>query len=520
MRWAVARFAVSDDGRALAEAIREGKAIAVSDGSYKEGFGTAAYVLEGETSENRIVAVLVVPGILEVQSSFRSELAGLYGVVLMVQLLCEHYGITDGAIEVGCDCEGALWKVFLEGARFEANIKQADYDLHSATRKMLKSSPIKWEFRHVEGHQDDGIEVLDRWAMLNVEMDSLAKVLWNDEVDQPREYNEMVANEYWPVFIGGSKISSQLDVAIREHILGTAQCERWVRKGRLTQESIQQVNWKACEIAMKQLSIGRRHWIAKHVSGHAGVGVKMVQWRMRGTAECPRCGQEEDCRHVWTCHSPDARWIRMQHFAKLDTWMENQETQPDLRREMINGLQAWSVGMGRTTHVRTPLHIRHLLEEQDTIGWTNMVEGCMAMGWTEAQELYLRMIGSKRSGLRWMVAIISKLWDIAWDLWEQRNGFLHDSAYREILHGMANVDAEIRYQFQQGSKNLPRRTQYLFEGDVEELLQTSIRSRQQWLVNVLAARRMANERQAQHDQEMAASRQLMRAWLNGTVGGT
>ncbi len=26
-----------------------------------------------------------------------------------------------------------------------------------------------------------------------------------------------------------------------------------------------------------------------------------------------------------------------------------------------------------------------------------------------------------------MVALIKKLWDIAWDMWEHRNGVLHDS---------------------------------------------------------------------------------------------
>jgi hypothetical protein len=245
----------------------------------------------------------------------------------------------------------------------------------------------------------------------------------------------------------------------------------------------------------------------------------MVQWQMRDSAACPRCGQEEDSRHVWTCHAPDARWIRLQHIFKLDTWLEQQDTHPDLRRELVNGLQAWSVGTLRWTFYRTPLHISQVLLQQDEIGWTNLLEGCMARGWTEAQELYYRMIGSRRSGLRWTVAIIKKLWDVAWDLWEQRNGFLHDRENQETLHNMVNIDAEIRFQFRQGHRNLPRRVRYLFEGDVEDLLNTSIHSRQQWLASITAARAMANERQAQQDRGMAASRQLMRAWLEGNHTG-
>jgi hypothetical protein len=132
IRWAVERFAVADGGTMLADAIRQGQAVAVSDGSYKDEFGTAAYVLEGENSDNRLVVVLVSPGRPEDQQSARSELAGLYGVVVMVNLVCEHFDITDGAVEVGCDSQSSLRHAFGQGVSFEAEIKDADYDLRSA----------------------------------------------------------------------------------------------------------------------------------------------------------------------------------------------------------------------------------------------------------------------------------------------------------------------------------------------------------------------------------------------------
>jgi hypothetical protein len=520
MRWAVSSFAVADGGAVIAEAIRQGIAVAVCDGSFKDAFGTAAYVLEGATMAKRMVVVLVTPGEPSDQSPYRSELSGLYGVVTMVHIICAQFKITSGAIEVGCDCESALRHVFGTGSRYEADIADPDYDLRSATRKMLANSPITWKWRHVAGHQDDdGIEDLDRWATLNIEMDNLAKVYWNDMCEEPA-VSFPVQDEYWPVRIQGLKISSRLDERLREHILGQAQCDRWERNGRLTRDSIARVNWKACEQAMRSLSIGRRHWIAKHVSGHAGVGVKMVQWKMRESAACPRCGEEEDSKHVWTCHSLDARWMRIQHILKLEAWLEEHETQPELRRELINGLKAWSVGTVRRTFHQTPDHIRQVLAYQDAIGWTNLFEGCFDNGWMEAQALYYRAIGSQRSGLRWTVAVIKKLWDVAWDLWEQRNGFLHRAEYEDTLHDTENLDAEIRFQLRRGNNNLPRRTQYLFDIEATDLLQTSVRHRQQWLHSVYAAREMAEERQSREERSMAASRQIMRNWLAGhTAGG-
>ena len=104
-----------------------------------------------------------------------------------------------------------------------------------------------------------------------------------------------------------------------------------------------------------------------------------------------------------------------------------------------------------------------------------------------AQSTYYRMISSQRSGLHWTVAIITKLWDVTWDLWEQRNGFLHTHANQEILHNMAVIDAEIQFQFHQGAAQLPRRAHYLFEGNVDTLLCTSIHHWKKWLASVTAA---------------------------------
>jgi hypothetical protein len=64
-RWAVSRFDATDNGTRIAQAIRDGKAIALSDSSssfFKDGFGTSALIIEAEDPEDNIIAVNVVPG--------------------------------------------------------------------------------------------------------------------------------------------------------------------------------------------------------------------------------------------------------------------------------------------------------------------------------------------------------------------------------------------------------------------------------------------------------------------------
>jgi hypothetical protein len=62
------------------------------------------------------------------------------------------------------------------------------FDLIAANRAMLQLSPVKWIPRKVFGHQDNDLTAfLDRWAILNIEMDDRAKLHWGDGVHKPRD---------------------------------------------------------------------------------------------------------------------------------------------------------------------------------------------------------------------------------------------------------------------------------------------------------------------------------------------
>jgi hypothetical protein len=50
---AVTHVLVTDDGSAIAAAIREGRCVSVSDGSFKDQYGTSAWAIEAESSVDR-----------------------------------------------------------------------------------------------------------------------------------------------------------------------------------------------------------------------------------------------------------------------------------------------------------------------------------------------------------------------------------------------------------------------------------------------------------------------------------
>jgi hypothetical protein len=143
-------------------------------------------------------------------------------------------------------------------------------------------------------------------------------------------------------------------------------------------------------------------------------------------------------------------------------------------------------------------------------------EGCVAHKWEHIQDAHYTWCRSHKSGRRWTTALIQKLWDVAWDLWEHRIGIDHAKENAEILHGMATVDASIRAEFSRGPNGLPPHLHQLFSESVNGILAASNTYRQRWLQRVTPARARAVRRQDDH---YSTERHTMYAWLfdgNGT----
>jgi hypothetical protein len=134
-----------------------GTACALSDGSFKDQFGMVAIVIEVSDSQDNIIAVNVIPGLPETQSPFHSELASLFGQVILVNAICKAHHITNGAIVSRCDGKMALDRISQFDEQVDTNAQQ--FDLISAICTALRQSPIAWTFRHVKGHQDEDLDV-------------------------------------------------------------------------------------------------------------------------------------------------------------------------------------------------------------------------------------------------------------------------------------------------------------------------------------------------------------------------
>lgn len=80
----------------------------MSDGSYKDTYGTAAWVITSPITSHSLSGQVIVPGSMDTHSSYRSELAGIYSSILISVKLCKFFDIQGGQITLACDSHSAL----------------------------------------------------------------------------------------------------------------------------------------------------------------------------------------------------------------------------------------------------------------------------------------------------------------------------------------------------------------------------------------------------------------------------
>ena len=163
----------------------------------------------------------------------------------------------------------------------------------------------------------------------------------------------------------------------------------------------------------------------------------------------------------------------------------------DEKTEDSSGYQSSShQALGGQTFFDLPTAIRN----QNEVGWQAFIEGCPTKGWQESQQQYYEFLRSRKTGLRWLSALIRKLWQVAWDMWEHRNGILHDKE-----KGQAALEREdkIREEFEEGWDELDRDAKLMFRPGLQRVLQFKAGPQKAWIARVETARKRAAVRQGE-----------------------
>jgi len=294
------------NGKGIATALSLGPLHAVSDGSFKDELGSAAWKITMAKSLTWIKGCTTIPGQPFEQCTYRSELGGIYSTVLLLNALCEYYQLTSGTVIFGCDGLGPLQCCFQQWK--EPAPETPHYDFIKAICHEVKQSPLEWKWQHIYGHQDttaDGC-VLDQWALLNIEMDTAAKD-WLLAL-QTKGHTPTLAHipgEGWNIWSSGHKFTSMSREAFNNEIQKRYSQAYWCQENKLG-KAFDYIDWKICGDHRRTLSITHRIWMTKWVTGWLPIGKNMCRWKVWTSDKCPECGLPEiSTNHILLCTAPD-----------------------------------------------------------------------------------------------------------------------------------------------------------------------------------------------------------------------
>jgi hypothetical protein len=336
---------------------------------------------------------------------------------------------------------------------------------------------------------------LDRWAQLNVLVDAMAKDEATRVINTGRRQGDTIllpysySAVYWTDKEGNNMpISSHLSDTLMNLIQKKILITYWEKKKNIGEITSRTVDWTLLEKSAK--SYTRWKWLSKYVTGMCGVSFMLKLWQYQQHDSCPRCGRDkEKAEHILRCKETTASDLWTEEVNKLQGWMQDNDGEPYMTDMICSSLRAWRTGSRLPYPTEEiPQIVMEAMIDQDSIGWYNFTNGFIARKWRYIQEAHFKDIRSIRSPDLWMTKMQRKIWEIAWKMWRHRNDFLHNDGTTIHFQESAAINRAIRMEHNATGEGLPDMYQYLFRGEVENIIQQPIHAKQDWLRSVWAAR--------------------------------
>jgi hypothetical protein len=178
LKWALETITLKGTLNQWVDLFTNHDVIAVADGSFQHSMGTSAFIMTTLNPACPVSAIRVnrVPGLDHSQAAYRSEVAGILGILILCKLLTTLDPRIKGHLVIGCDNQEAGRRAIT----FQQPPRPTDkhFDLLFLSYTIHKRLATSWSFQYhyVEGHQRKKYgSNRNQWGILNDQMDSLAK---------------------------------------------------------------------------------------------------------------------------------------------------------------------------------------------------------------------------------------------------------------------------------------------------------------------------------------------------------
>ena len=337
LRWILQHNIIpGDQGKALAKQLRKSAVLCIADGSYKDHYGTAAFILDANEDANSWVGVVPCYGDPSFHDAYRSELTGLLAIVTVLLAICNKHDIQDGIVHIGCDNDTALARCLDD--EWKCKCPDENWDIIQGTRHIISKLPLSLFPVMVTGHLDKNrsYEDLNRKEQLNVDCDTLAKLWWKQTHIDPQIFNGRLPGECTEIHIQGVAIKQHLDESIFSHCSRPAILQTWQRRRNMSTQAQISIDWNLVHTAMKRIPHARKLFIVKHISNRSATGIQMQRRKVRNIDNCPRCQlPHENNDHIIQCQQAGAQEQWTESLHTMDLHLSRLQAPPNLSNALM-----------------------------------------------------------------------------------------------------------------------------------------------------------------------------------------
>lgn len=372
-----------------------------------------------------------------------------------------------------------------------------DYDVWDMTRITLHETGCNISWKWVKGHQDNdtAYEDLPFEAQLNVQVNELAETA-HKKLSIPPTYSTL--DTPLTVYINKEVAShSNLRWSIQNVAHSDDLLQYMAQKYDWTNDILQSIDWDLFSYCYSKHQIHKMTNIIKYIHGWQFTKGKEHQQNPKSSPTWPvGCGEQETQLHYLTCTEP--KWLLQVHeeTAKLKRKLIQMNTAPVIISTLMYSMSHEYSTLQHQWPKAFSLHEKvayMAANEQQRIGWKNMLQGRLSKKWSITQHYYLKDLYKSLpippgTYKKWKKSFLPTLIKFGINLWELRNGYVHGTNPQEAAHiRRKRLNKEIIKKYSMGSKSVSPAQRRLFQKPLALRLHDSNHSKNNWITSVSIA---------------------------------
>ena len=117
--------------------------------------------------------------------------------------------------------------------------------------------------------------------------------------------------------------------------------------------------------------------------------------------------------------------------------------------------------------------------------------GCISNQWAEGQDQHCKWLKSSDSGKKWLVALIVKVWEVSWDMWDNRNDAKHNGETLEKKRRHDELNIRMWTHCDKGTASFCTKDKQCLKKKMSTVLGHELLHKEQWVLSMDLARQIS-----------------------------